>query len=149
MALSTPELLQFMRRHRLAVLGTIGPTGPQAAVVGIAVTDTLEIVFDSIETSRKIRNLRADPRVSFVIGGTTPPQERTVQYEGVADEPQGEERERLKETYYVVYPDGKLRLGWAGLVYIRVRPTWIRYSDFNVSPPVLQEFAGSGMLRGT
>ena len=148
MAFTTRELLQFMRRHRLAVLGTVGPGGsPQAAVVGIAVTDSLEIVFDTVEASRKIHNLRAEARVSFVIGGTTPPQERSVQYEGVADEPQGDERERLKEIYYVVYPEGRLRLSWPGLVYVRVRPTWVRYSDFTVSPPAVQVFDGSVLPR--
>jgi hypothetical protein len=25
-------------------------------------------------------------------------------------------------------------------VYWRVRPTWIRYSNFNVNPPIIQEW---------
>jgi hypothetical protein len=130
-----------MRRHRLAVQTSLSSDGrPQAAVIGIAVDDSLEIIFDSVDTSRKVRNLRADPRTAFVIGGFHPPEERTVQYEGTADEPKGAELERLKEIYYLVYPDGRLRLGWPGLVYIRVRPTWIRYSDFHHSPPEIHEF---------
>ena len=27
-----------------------------------------------------------------------------------------------------------------GLVYWRVRPTWIRYSDLNINPPIIQEW---------
>jgi hypothetical protein len=56
------ELLQFLRRYRLAVQASIGPGGaPQAAVVGFAVSDALEIVFDTLTSTRKFRNLAADP----------------------------------------------------------------------------------------
>ena len=30
----------------------------------------------------------------------------------------------------VAFPDGPERLAWPGITYLRVRPTWIRYSDF-------------------
>ncbi|WP_245313036.1 pyridoxamine 5'-phosphate oxidase family protein [Bradyrhizobium macuxiense] len=56
------ELLAFLRRHRLAVVSTVYDGAPQAAVVGIAITDDLEIIFDTLTTSRKYRNLQADPR---------------------------------------------------------------------------------------
>ena len=45
------ELYAFLRKHRLAVINTIGPTSPQAAVIGIAVTDALDIIFDTLTTS--------------------------------------------------------------------------------------------------
>ena len=114
---------------------------PQAAVVGIAVTDRFEIVFDTLDSSRKARNVRRNPRLAFVIGGVTDGEERTVQYEGIADEPSGEELERLKAIYYSVYPDGPSRLSWPGLIYVRVRPTWIRYTDYTVEPPEILEFS--------
>lgn len=140
------ELLRFLRRHRLGVLSSIADDGrPQAAVVGIAVSDSFEIVFDSVESSRKVRNLGARPRAAFVIGGIQPPEERTAQVEGIADEPAGEELERLKEIYYLVYPDGRLRLSWPGLVYVRVRPSWIRSSDFHSAPPHIVEFDAAAL----
>ena len=71
-----------------------------------------------------------------------PGDERTVQYEGVADEPSGGELERLKQIYYAVYPDGPSRLSWPGLTYVRVRPRWIRYSDFGQATPLIVEFTG-------
>jgi hypothetical protein len=135
------DLLEFMRGHRLAVEASAFPSGAaQAAVVGIAVTDALEIVFDSLESTRKVQNLRKNPRVAFVVGGWTPGDERTVQYEGVADEPEGAERELLKEVYFRAFPDGRDRQSWPGLVYIRARPRWIRYSDYNKDPPEIIEF---------
>jgi hypothetical protein len=138
------ELVQFIRSNRYAVLSSVSSAGkPQAAVIGIAATDSLEIVFDTVDTSRKFTNLCANPMVSLVIGGFVRGDERTVQYEGVADQPQGRELDRLKAIYYETFPEGKQRLGRQGLVYLRVRPSWIRYSDFNVNPPLIQEFDAS------
>jgi hypothetical protein len=135
------ELLQFLRSHLLAVQSSVSPEGaPQAAVVGIAVSDEFEIVFDTLDSTRKVRNLRQNPRIAFVIGGVTHGDERTVQYEGIADEPTGLELERLKELYYKSFPDGPARLKWPGLIYVRARPVWIRYSDFNRNPPEIVEF---------
>ncbi len=136
------ELLQFLRQHRLAIQASVSVNGaPQAAVVGIAVTDRLELVFDTLGSTRKAQNLRRNPKVALVIGGLMPGDERTAQYEGVADEPVGDELERLKNAYYAVYPDGRSRLSWPGLVYIRVQPTWVRYSDYNSDPPQIVEFS--------
>jgi len=140
-------LLEFVRLHRLAVqtsVSTVG--GPQAAVVGFAVTDQFEIVFDTLESSRKAENLRQRPRVALVIGGWVPGDERTVQYEGVVDEPSGPELERLKDAYYAVYPDGPSRLSWPGLIYVRIRPTWVRYSDYNRDPPEIVVFRGESLV---
>jgi len=136
------ELLAFLRAQRFAVQASRGPNDSvQAALIGIAVTDTLEIVFDTLATTRKARNLKLSPGIALVIGGWIPGDERTVQYEGIADEPAGTELDRLKETYFNAWPDGPSRAGWPGLTYVRVRPTWIRYSDFNRNPPLITEFS--------
>ena len=135
------ELLSFMRTHRVAVQASVTAAGTsQAAVVGIAITDRFEVVFDTLGSSRKATNLRGNPSIALVMGGLLPGDERTVQYEGVADEPTGEERDRLTDVYYSVYPDGRDRLSWPGLTYVRVRPQWIRYSDFGQPTPLIVEF---------
>lgn len=135
------ELLQFMRGQSLAVQASVSPAAaPQAAVVGIVVTDAFEVFFDTLDVTRKVHNLRRNPRIAFVIGGWAPGDERTVQYEGVADEPAGAELERLKELYFIGFPDGRERQSWSGLMYVRARPTWIRYSNFNRTPPEIVEF---------
>jgi general stress protein 26 len=137
-------LLGFLRGYKLAVLASRDAGGaPQAAVVGFAVSDDLELVFDTLDHSRKARNLGGDPRVALVIGGQTWGEERTVQYEGVADVPTGPELERLRELYFERFPDGRERLAsWPGLIHVRVRPTWIRYSDFERQPPEIVELTG-------
>jgi hypothetical protein len=55
------------------------------------------------------------------------------QYEGIADEPQYEELDRIKMLFLEALPDRAGRLGWPGLTFIRVRPTWIRFSDYDQS----------------
>ena len=134
------EVVQFVAGQTLAVVATLGTYGaPQAALVGIAVSDRFELVFDSIDTSRKIRNLRRDPRIAVVIGGTMQ-DERTVQVDGVADEPRGVEGERIREAYFARWPDGRERQGWSGITHVRITPTWLRFSDWNVSPVVVGEW---------
>jgi hypothetical protein len=134
------ELVSFLRRYKLAVQASVSPGGaPQAAVVGFAVSDDLEIVFDTTEDTRKQRNLRADPRIALVIGWD---HAVTVQLEGIADYPIGAELERIRQCYFVAYPDGRARLAWPGITHVRVRPTWVRYSDFVQNPPKILELTG-------
>ncbi len=125
------ELLAFLRMHRLAVVSTIHDGAPQAAVVGIAISDDLEIIFDTLTTSRKYQNLRTDPRAALVIGWDA---EQTAQLEGVADFPAGAELDTCKQVYFAAWPDGSEREAWPNIGYVRVRPKWVRFSDFGAVP---------------
>ena len=104
--------------------------------MGIAVTPALEIVFDTLDSTRKYKNLIKRPTCSFVVGWGG---EKTVQYEGIATEPTGAELERCQEAYFSVWPDGLARMSWPGIAYFFVRPTWIRYSDYDQNPPLIEE----------
>lgn len=126
------ELLNFLQKHRLGVQASVSALGfPQAAVVGIAVSDRFEIIFDTTNDTRKYSNLKANPQITFVIGWD---EEQTVQYEGIAHEVEveGEERNRVLEIYFSVYPDGRDRLLWPGIVHFCVKPNWIRYTDYRL-----------------
>ena len=110
MPITRTALLGFLRSRRYAVQSSLHPSGaPQSAVVGIAVSDDFEIVFDTLASSRKGQNLRRRAEIAFVIGSLEGNDERTVQYEGRADEPTGPERARLTELYLGVFPDGRER----------------------------------------
>ena len=80
-----------MAKQKLGVLGTASLRGPQTALVGIAVTPELEIIFDTLKSSRKFNNLIFNPKCSFVIGWQT---EVTVQYEGEVSQLSGAELAR-------------------------------------------------------
>jgi hypothetical protein len=134
------ELLAFLRRHRYAVEASVSPaTGAQAAVVGIAVADDFSIVFDTLETSRKARNLAHDIRIALVIGGTQEGDEQTVQCEGLAERLEAADIRVLEDLYFRVFPEGRDRLAWKGIMHLRVRPQWLRYSDYRTDPALIIE----------
>ena len=132
------RLFQFLDSRGLGVLSSLGAAGvPQSALVGIAVTPELEIVFDTVEKSRKFVNIARDPRVAFVVGWQG---EITVQYEGIARRISSTELGSYHEIYFRKFPDGPARLKWEGITYYVVMPKWIRYSDYNQAPPEIVEF---------
>ena len=129
-------LVELLRRYRLAVVASVAEDGaPQAATVGIAVSDTLELVFDTLASTRKYRNLIRNPLVALVLGEG----EVTIQVEGTADVPAGDELVRLQGVYFAAYPDGRDRVAWPGITWIRVRPHWLRVSDYTTRPPEIAE----------
>jgi hypothetical protein len=132
------DLFKFMAGHKLGVLGSISQDGfPQSALVGIAVTPELEIVFDTVGSSRKFANLLTNPAASFVVGWAG---EVTVQFEGKALQPTGDELARYQQVYFAAWPDGPDRLSWPGIAYFVVKPKWIRYGDYDQTPPLIEEF---------
>ena len=131
------EVFRFMDSERLGVLATATNSGqPQAALMGFAVTPDLEIIFDTVRTSRKYPNLKANPRVAWVVGCTA---EVTVQYEGEAEELEGEPLAKYKAIYFQKFPDGPARENWAGMTYFVVRPKWVRYCDYHPESRRIEE----------
>lgn len=123
------ELVAFVHAHKLGVVATVaGQNRPEAALVGLAATSRGEIVFDTSRNSRKFRNLTSRTAIAVVVGWDD---ERTVQIEGVADIPEGDDLTRCQAAYFDVFPDGRERAEDPSLAHIRVRPSWYRYSDFN------------------
>lgn len=136
------EIHKFLSQRRLAVVSSNSADGsPQSALVGIAIGPSLEIVFDTLNTSRKYANLVGNPSCSLVIGWEG---EQTVQFEGVASRPAGTELDRYREIYFGTWPEGRTHLSWPAIAYFVVRPTWIRFSDYDCDPPLIQEFKIGG-----
>src|SRR5487761_2320014 len=130
------EVLAFIDSCGVGVLGTLSESGvPQTAGMGLAISPQLEIIFDTLTTTRKYGNLKAHPQCSFSIWKG----ESAVQYEGVAEELSGEELARYQEIYFARMPDGRDRLSWAGITHFVVRPTWLRLSRYDARPPMIEE----------
>ena len=123
--MSRDKLLEFARRHRFAAVTTASSSGePQVAIVRFVTMDALEVVFDTTDTTRKVVNLRRNARTAVAIGWDD---NQTIQIEGLADEPAGQDLQRLRDTYSRIYPDYfRTRQAVEGLIYFRVRPTWGR-----------------------
>ena len=121
-------LYDYIAAQRFGVVATVSSERtPEAALVGIAVSPDLELIFETTDATRKFANLRLAPHIAFVIGGDD---QQTLQYEGIADEPMGEERERLKEIFFKAWPELRNHQDWPGLTYFRVKPRWMRFSSY-------------------
>jgi hypothetical protein len=91
-----------------------------------------------VKSSRKYPNLIARPTCSFVVGWAG---EQAVQFEGQAIEPKGPDLKRYQEMSFTVWPDGQARMDWPDIAYFVVRPHWVRYSDYDQTPPIIEEIA--------
>lgn len=135
MSISKSDIYEFLSVHRLAVASTVAANGaPESALVYAVPSPELELIFYTLQTSRKCENLRRDGRISFVIGW---PQENervsnqdTVQYEGIAEEQEGSRRDDAKDLYLAGLPENAGMAAWPGLTFFRVRPVWIRFSGY-------------------
>ncbi len=131
------EVFKFLNGERLGVLATVGVDGsPEAALMGVVATPELELIFDTVNSSRKYPNLKSNSRVAWVIGCTS---EITVQYEGIAEELEGESLAKYKKIYFAQSTDGPARESWPGIVYFVVRPKWVRYCDYNPTNRRIEE----------
>jgi len=140
------KLHAFLQRHRLAVLSSIGPDGEaQSALVNIAVTPELEIIFETTCETRKFANIERDPRVSLVIGWDGP---ETVQYQGMATRPDGPQRQRARDAFVGAFPRKENDEFWPGNSYFLIKPQWLRFSsyyrprhieEYQVTKPVLPQ----------
>lgn len=125
-------ILDFIKKHKICVLSTIHKDGsPESAVVEFGESAELEIIFDTLKTYRKYKNLKENPKVAVVIGWD---ENVTVQYEGEASELKGEEVERYKKFYFDKNPEAQRWENDEGITYFRIIPKWIRYSDLRVHP---------------
>jgi hypothetical protein len=127
MSLTRKRACDFLKGCPFGAIATVGPNlTPEAALVNIAVTEDLELIFQTLQTTRKCLNLRRDPHVAIV----TWKENETLQVEGIADEPDEFAREPLLDAYFAARPDARAHVGWPDLVYVRVKPRWLRLSYY-------------------
>ena len=122
------DLVEYVRAQADAVVSTLGPDGePQAAYLSITATDAGELVFDAKADSRKVANLRRDPRIAVVVGGADG---TTLQVEGTADFPAGPDLARCAHAYLTAFPQFADSLQSDAVVVIRVTVDWARFGDY-------------------
>lgn len=104
-------LVEFVRQHG----------------IGIVATDDAELIFDTSASSRKVANLKSESRGAVGIGWDD---EVTVQCEGIAGVLDGATLDRCLPFYFAHYPDGIERAKSPNILHIRIKPRWVRQSDF-------------------
>ncbi|MGW4395701.1 pyridoxamine 5'-phosphate oxidase family protein [Amycolatopsis nivea] len=133
--LSLADFTSFVRANPLGVVATTTANGrPEAALVSFAVTPDGSLLFNAHLISRKVTNLRANPRTAAVIGctGTI-----SVQVEGEAVIESGTSRRDAAQVYLEQFP-GSRALDEA-FALIRLTPDWLRSYDASVEPPRVSE----------
>ena len=93
-------------------------------------------MFDTLSTSRKVANLARNSAAAVVIGWDD---NISLQIEGTAHQPIGDDLSRAKEAYFFAWPDGRARETWPNIAYVAVSPKWIRCSNYS-GVPVVEEF---------
>jgi pyridoxine/pyridoxamine 5'-phosphate oxidase len=131
------EVFDIIKRKRYLVVSTVNQSGaPESALMGFALTRGNEFVFDTLSTSRKAVNLARGPGAALVVGWDD---NISLQIEGLARRPVGDDLADAKAAYFRAWPDGQARESWPEIAYFVVRPKWIRYSNYS-GAPVVEEF---------
>jgi pyridoxine/pyridoxamine 5'-phosphate oxidase len=131
------QIFNIARSKRYLIVSTVNESGaPEAALMGFALTQANEVVFDTLSTSRKAVNLARNPAAALVIGWD---ENVSLQIEGVVRRPVGDDLASAKAAYFREWPDGRARETWPNIAYVVVRPKWIRYSNY-LGAPVVEEF---------
>ena len=132
------EVFDIAKRKRFLVVSTVGESGaPEAALMGFALSEANEFVFDTLASSRKAVNLSRNPAAALVIGWDD---NISLQIEGPARRPDGDDLASAKAAYFREWPDGRARENWPDIAYVVVKPKWVRYSNYAAGPPVVEEF---------
>lgn len=132
------EVLTFLKTKDHMVISSISENAiPEAALIGFGQTENLELIFGTHNTSRKYKNLKANPKAAFVIGFGE--EGVTVQYEGIARELSKEEVEKYITLYFTKIPSAKAYRNNPHQSYWLVKPIWIRYSDLSGDTPKIEE----------
>ena len=132
------ELIRnFLKTQVHMVISTSSKEGkPEAALVGFAAADDLSLIFGTYTTTRKYKNLQNNPTVAVVFGNK---EGTTIQYEGTISILAGEELRKYKEIYFKKTPSSKKYEGHKDQVYLKIQPSWIRYTDYNKEPEEIFE----------
>ncbi|HVZ66982.1 MAG TPA: pyridoxamine 5'-phosphate oxidase family protein [Patescibacteria group bacterium] len=136
-AVEARKLLDKLQSGTLCTISSVNAENkPESALVGYAMTDNLEIVIETLKTTRKYRNITARPHVSIVLYLGD---ESTLQYEGEARILDDSEVE-LKNIYFSRNPEGKKWEASGSEVFFLITPKWMRYSNFAKEPREILEF---------
>ncbi|CAN5183647.1 hypothetical protein BH11PAT1_BH11PAT1_3980 [soil metagenome] len=125
-------------RPRLCVLATSTSGGkPECAVLAYAVKEDLSLVLSTHKSSRKCKNIEENNQVSLVFGWAY--NEINIQCDGTAQIlEKGEKFLHYENFFFSVNPHAEKFKG-LDTVFISVKPTWVRITDFTQTPVKIEE----------
>ncbi len=133
------KILNFLKRNGLCVISTSTKGGkPESAVMAFTIKDDFICLFNTEPETRKYKNLEQNKQVSVVVGGFK--EDPSVQIDGVAEILEGEEAAAAKKYILAVHPEWASYFNSPTGKFIKVKPSWLRYSDFSKEPIETVEF---------
>lgn len=132
-------LLNFLRKERVCVLGTVSEEGfPQVSVMHYSLREgPLTFFFSTERTSRKYKNMLSNNKASCAIGLNEEAMV-AVQMDGTMKELVEDELKEVKAIHYAKHPESKQWENDPNTVFLAFTTTWIRYSDYKTSPPTIK-----------
>lgn len=130
------KILDFLKSQKHGVLSTADGSGhPHAALVAFTETDDFEIVIGTMHDTKKFTNLQSNPNVSFTVSTDR----ISVQYKGVARVLVGASEQHGRSLHLAKNPASKKYSSHGKQRYVKITPSWIRYSDYEASPEQIFE----------
>jgi len=132
-------ILDFIKTSRVSVLATVlGNGSPHAAAMHYSHSvNPLEIYFSVDKTSLKCQSLlKKKKNKASVVIGFSEQDWLTLQIDGLISIVS--DREKLKSVKLIHYkknPSSKEFENNPNTIFLRFKPKWIRYTDFNFEPP--------------
>lgn len=126
------------RTPKLCVLATSTLQGkPECAVLAYTINSDLSIILSTHKSSRKWQNISNNNLVALTMGQSF--SELYVQYEGIAELiSDGAEFKECEEMFFTANPHAK-QFQNEDTAFIKVKPIWIKSTDFSVQPPQITE----------
>ncbi len=124
------KIFDLVRFNIYAVVSTINKASqPESALVGISHNSKHELIFATSSNTRKVENIRNNPNVSLVIGGSDGSLQ-SVQIEGVARVLNHKDAKNYAETHYQKIPSAREHQFTPGECFVVVTPLWARYTSY-------------------
>lgn len=136
--LSLKKVKDYICNCPLAVISTIHSfnNSSESALIAFAQGNEFELYFMAFVDSRKYANLQNNHTVSLVIGFDY----TTVQYEGIASElKEDAAKEALHAFSCKASPCTSDFLNNPRARFFKVKPKWLRYSDYRICPAEIVE----------
>jgi general stress protein 26 len=139
--------LAFLTENDLAALSTVSSEGgPRSRLVYYAADDAFSVYFLSLANTRKVADIRANPKAAFVV--MSDDKHRTLQIEGSFEEITDTATfgPILSELTKHLFPKGEesapvAHLDEARPVFFKLVPSWVRFGDFTLAKGSSDAFA--------
>ncbi|MDD5464325.1 MAG: pyridoxamine 5'-phosphate oxidase family protein [Candidatus Moranbacteria bacterium] len=130
-------ILTALKKNQFCVLSTVSTTAkPQVAVMSYTIKDDFTFLMSTEPTTRKVTNITTNNQSSVLIGGLDGSSE--IQIDGLVRFLSDAEVSDAKNYIFSVHPELKDYISVNHKI-IEFKPTWLRYSDFSISPAEIFE----------